>query len=313
MKFKHSFHVFVDNFSAAYKLLLYKLIVCVVAAGIFYVILSPVMRALSDAGFWDNVKNFLNAVVYGEKAGDANETLNVLANQITDCVGGGAQIAAIICPVIVVYLVEEWFFALGNYAVGSLINDKMALRANSSLILTLVRHLKDATVYASMYVPLSILYNAVVGTAIFFFVFYGMFFIPILVQVFLFTLIFVIAIVIKMTFTSDWLPALIAGKKKYGEAMRYTFSRRGKQTANVMSNFAVLVLLIFAINVGALLLTFGAGLLLTIPSSFLLLISFEFVNYYEREELKFFIDKNTVIKPDKERLPSREEFFKGEK
>ena len=79
-----------------------------------------------------------------------------------------------------------------------------------------------------------------------------------------------------------------------------------------MSNFFVLILLIFAVNVIGIVFTFGAGGLLTIPSSYIILLCFEFVNYYDREELKYFIDKNTIIKPEKEKPVTREEFFRGE-
>ena len=46
--------------------------------------------------------------------------------------------------------------------------------------------------------------------------------------------------------------------------------------------------------------------------SYIIFICFEFVNYYDREELKYFIDKNTIIKPERERAVTREEFFRGE-
>ena len=79
-----------------------------------------------------------------------------------------------------------------------------------------------------------------------------------------------------------------------------------------MSNFAVIVLIVFALNMAALILTLGAGLLITVPSSYAIIISFEFVNYYDREEIKYSIDKNTIISPAKERPLSREEFFRGD-
>ena len=66
------------------------------------------------------------------------------------------------------------------------------------------------------------------------------------------------------------------------------------------------------VNIFAGLFTLGVGLLITLPASYLLYLSFEFVNYYDREELKYFIDKNTVMKPAREKLPTREEFFRGE-
>ena len=201
---------------------------------------------------------------------------------------------------------------MGNYAAAAVINDKMALRAEQPFLGTLIRNLKEATIYNAIYVPLSILYDIVVGVAMFFLLFFLLnnvlyFFIC----VFLFVLAIVVSIVIKMTFTCDWLPALIRGKKGQLGSFKYTFCRKNKGTLTVASNFAVLVLIIFALNAAALILTFGVGLLLTIPSSYVLLISFEFVNYYDREELKYFLDKDTIVSSAKEHTPTREEFFRG--
>ena len=115
-----------------------------------------------------------------------------------------------------------------------------------------------------------------------------------------------------MTMTSDWLPALIRGKMKQGAALRYAFLRKNKNTLNVFSNYSVIVLIIVALNMAAIILTFGAGLLLTVPSSYVMLLSFEFVNYYDREDIKYFLDDRTIISSEKERPLSREEFFHGD-
>jgi len=130
-------------------------------------------------------------------------------------------------------------------------------------------------------------------------------------RIFLYIVFMVVAVSFKMVFTTDWLPAIIRGKSGQRNAFVYTFKRKGKQTLNVLSNYIVLVLLIFSLNVAAVLCTFGAGALLTIPSSYVILVCFEFVNYYDREELKYFIDKKTIIKPEKEKPLTREEFFRG--
>ena len=74
----------------------------------------------------------------------------------------------------------------------------------------------------------------------------------------------------------------------------------------------MLALIIFALNVFAIIFTFGVGSLITIPASYVVLNCFQLVNYYDREELKYFIDKKTIIKPEKEETVSREEFFRGE-
>ena len=205
-----------------------------------------------------------------------------------------------------------FFTSLGNYASAAVINDKMALRAKSPFFITLLRNLKSASLYSLMYVPLSFLYDVACVAIMYFVVFRLLVFVPLLLQIFLFATTIVFAISVKMTFASDWLPSLIRGKMKPLEAFVYTFSRKNKNTFNVLSNFVVLVLIIFALNVFALIFTFGVGALITVPASYVVLNCLQLVNYYDREELKYFLDKNTIVKPEKEEILTREEFFKGE-
>ena len=235
-----------------------------------------------------------------------HELLRLFSEKTTQVVLSGLLL-------LLVYVVANWFAALGNYAAASVINDKMSLRSNAPFFGTLIKNLKSACIYAAIYVPLSILYDMIIGAGMFFFIFFLLnSFLPFLVCIFLFVLIIIISIAVKMTFTADFLPSVIRGKAKYGAALKYTFSRKNKGTFSVLSNFLVLGLIIIGLNVAAFICTLGTGLLITVPASYLILISFEFVNYYDREEIKYFVDKNTIIKPAKEHALTREEFFRGE-
>ena len=90
----------------------------------------------------------------------------------------------------------------------------MALRANSPFLNTLISNLKSAAIYNAIYVPLSIAYDLLIGVAMFFLLFFLLNnILYFLVSVFLFVLAIVVAVTIKMTFTCDWLPALIRGKR----------------------------------------------------------------------------------------------------
>lgn len=252
-------------------------------------------------GNLDSMANFRKEIIAGYEA-----ILHLFSVKTTAFVLSGLLL-------LLVYIVATWFSAIGNYAAACVINDKMSLRANSPFFITLIKNLKAACIYSAIYVPLSIVYDLLIGVGMFFLIF-SLFtsFLPLLVCIFLFALVMVVSIAVKMTFTADFLPALIRGKAKYGAALKYTFSRKNKSTFNVLSNFLVIGLIIMGLNVAALLCTLGVGLLITVPASFLILISFEFVNYYDREEIKYFIDKNTIVKPAKERALTREEFFRGE-
>lgn len=318
MKFKHTFHVFVDNFSIAYKQLLYRLIIGVIALTIGICCLSPFVSDFINSEALNNliesVRHFIFEFLNG-RVGTLEETsvtikeayvqvIELLNTRISEIVLMGLLI-------LVLLIIEKWFTGLGNYTTAVLINDKMALRANSPFMGTLISHLKEAALYNLIYVPLSFFYDlavCVILCVVLFFMLTGIQFL--LINVFLFTLMMILAISLKMTFTCDWLPALIRGKMSQKKAIAYSFSRKGKNTLNIFSNFLVLCIFILGVNT-ATIFTFGVGALLTVPSSYVIIICFEMVNYYDREEIRYFVDKDTIIKPEKERVLSREEFFKG--
>lgn len=318
MKFKHTFHVFVDNFAVTYKQLLYRLVIGVIFSLLSAAVIYPFVQAGTPEvtnllnGFSELVKNLVEGEpgLAAEATRRIRDALEALAGLITQHRG---DIALGITGLVFVYIVQKFFAVIGNYATAAVINDKMALHANSPFMTTLVHNLKPASLYALMYVPLSFLYDFIVVAALFFLVFYGLAFLHMIVlQLFLFVTAVVIAVSFKMVFTTDWLPSLIRGKMNHGHAFLYTFDRKKKNTFNVLSNFVVLIVIIFGLNVAGIVFTFGTAALITIPSSYVILMCFEFVNFYDREELKYFIDKNTIIKPDKEKAVTREQFFRGE-
>ncbi len=320
MRFKHTFHVFVDNFTIIYKQLLYRLVILLISGLITFAVVYPFIMDLINSDqlqlLLDNAWTYLSNLLNGKI-----EELGQLAENVKKAFGAFMELLQTKLPsfvlslllLVLVRIVSKWFEGLGNYATAACINDKMALRAKQPFLTTLIKNLKDAAIYNLIYVPMSVVYDVIVAVAMFFLLFFLLnHVLYFLISVFLFTLALVFSIIIKMTFTTDWLPSLIRGKKGQRGAFLYTFSRNGKNTLHIMSDFAVLVILIFALNVTVGLSTLGVGLLLTIPSSYVCLICFEFVNYYDREGLKYFIGENNIVSTKKERDLTREEFFRGE-
>lgn len=321
MKFRHTLQILIDNFSVTYKQLLYKLVIALITIGLSTAILYPLWRMFTNLPEFKNliegVKNFFNNLIEGniEELGDINirDKVKSALDSIKALIKSHTTVIALgIAGLILIRLIGMFLSSLGNYAAAAVINDKMALRAQSPFFITLLRNIKDASLYSLMYVPLSFLYDTICVALMYFVVFKLLAFVPILVKIFIFATTIVFAITVKLTFASDWLPALIRGKMKQLDAFAYTFSRKNKKTFNVLSNFVILALIIFALNVFALIFTFGVGVLITVPASYVVLNCFQLVNYYDREELKYFLDKNTIIKPEKEEVLTREEFFKGE-
>ncbi len=321
MKFKRTFHVFVDNFSSTYKLLVYKLIVWLVFIGISVGVMYPTVDNITGTTVYtDLMKNVQDLISVFLNGND----LTTLYNAAIDVREGikaiwvlfeslqGEVIFSLIL-IALIYMVQQFFQGLGHYTSALLINDRMGLHARSSFTGTLIKNLGNACVYNVIYVPISFLYDIICTAgfgALLYFAYKQN--VPILLLVLLASIIFVAVICVKMTFTTDWLPALVCSKMKNGKAMCLSFRRKKEAIPAMLSNYAVLCLFIMAINVGAVLLTFGAGLLITIPACYIVLQCFQLVTYYGDNNLAYFIDKDTVVKPVRTKEMTREEFFRGE-
>ncbi|MCM1438425.1 MAG: hypothetical protein NC131_04345 [Roseburia sp.] len=320
MEFKHAFHVFVDNFSTTYKLLVYRLITLAITIGLSCAVLVPAVGCIADTVQYTALKTSFSTL-WSDIFALNLENLQTSADAVKSASGAFkgmlsdkswlvAVVAVCMCAV---FFIDRFMVNVGNYVTGALIHDKMVMHTNTPFTYTLFKNIKKACLYSIIYTPIAFVYDAlclVIMWAIISMGFKGLS--VTLIKIFLVAILFLVFSAVKYTFITDWLPSLIHSKMNNGKAIAYTFLRKGKRTGAVLSNALVLKLIVFALNVAAGLFTFGAGLLLTMPASSLILLSYNFVNYFDANEYKYFVDAYTVIGPKKDAPVSREEFFRGE-
>lgn len=320
MEFKHAFHVFVDNFATTYKLLVYRLIIIAVCAGLGCAVVIPTLNNILGTAQYEQLSTKFSELWTQIISLDTAELKNSLRS-VLDAIGEFEQLiisdkawlvsVAGVC-LAVVYLIYKFLVSVGDYVTGALVNDRMAMHAKSYFTVTLFKNIRQTLTYAAIYAPIAFAYDLLCVTLMWAIVFVGLGFVPAMIKIFLLAVLFMVFSAIKFTFTSDWLPSLIHAKSTHRNAIIYTFSRKGKNTGGVFSNALVIRLTVIALNVVATLFTFGAGLLLTMPATALIQICFWFVNYFDCSKLKYFVDEYTVIGPKKETPPTREQFFKGD-
>lgn len=320
MEFKHAFHVFVDNFSTTYKLLVYRLIVLAITVGLSCAVLVPAIGRIADTAQYDTLRTscstlWANIIALDfdnirESAEAVRSALSSFKAMLSDKSWLVATVAVCMC---VVLIIDRFLTGIGNYVTGALVHDKMVMHTNSPFTFTLFKNIKQAVLYSLIFAPVTFVYDAICVVIMWAVVSVGLKVLPItLIKIFIAAFIFLLFSAVKLMFTTDWLPALIHAKMKHGKALAYTFMRKGKRSGAVFSNALVLKLIVFGLNVAAGLFTFGAGLLLTLPASSLILSSYSFVNYFDSNELKYFVDAYTVVGPKKDTPVTLEEFFKGE-
>lgn len=320
MRFKHAFHVFVDNFSTTYKILLYKILVGVITAALSCAVIIPTLNNILSTSQYAELQRTAQQL-WSDIIALNMESLSTELSELKSAIGSfgkllsekaGLVAAAGVCLALVM-IIGRFLAGIGQYVTGALVNDKMALHANSPFIGTLVKNLKHACLYSVIYAPVTFLYDVIGGVIIWAIVFLALRFVKMaLIKIFLVMLLAILLVCVRTTFASDWLPALVHSKMNNRKAIAYALPRRGKKTGGAFSTMLVLILTIFALNFAAGLFTFGAGLLITLPASTLILICFRFVNYFDGNKLKYFVDEYTVIGPNKESPVTKEEFFRGD-
>lgn len=312
MIFKNSFHLLVDNFTLGFKMLLYKLICWAVTIGLSAALLYPTLSALfSSVPFIEAselIVDFFKALVSGNTdflatfAEQLSEKMSALISYIQNNMTG---VVYFVLSVALVVLVARFLSGLGNFAFGYLIDNKMSSYAKVSFTGALVSNLGKASLWQLIYVPVTFVYDLIVLAVCytFFLILLNVISISLVaafMALMLSVALFLCSQALKLTFFNGVVPALVCDKMKMGAAIRAGVSSCKGRFSMMFTTYLVAVLIILCTNVLCGVSSFGAALLLTIPVSYLLLICIQFVSGYTFSRKKYFLNKDTIVKPERE-------------
>lgn len=306
MLFRNSLRVLMENFKNAYKILLYKLAIGLIAAALCCAMILPglndILQSEPVQNLQQTLSEFLSALFSGHTAelDSAREGLfgeNGAFKQLGDLLLARAtEIILTLIGCSFVWLLQRFADSLCYFAVGSVINDKMEKYATTRLSISYVSNLKKATVFSLAYVPVSFLFDAACACLAFVLLSY----LPLLFALFLTVLSIVLLQSLKLTLTGRWMPAMTADGARLNEAIVCKDKAENKQLTRVFSHYLVVAYAIFIVNVAAAVFTFGSALLITIPTSYLYLICTQYVHYFTLKGKKYFLTFDKIIKnPDR--------------
>ncbi len=300
----------VNNFSNVYKLLLFRLITDVVFLSLSYAVVTLGLHVIFGSEQAREIVTLLGDFFKSLASGDS-AFLSGFSEQFTGAVAAflhllGTQIGSIVWSVVgvaLLYLLSRFFNGTAMFAMGQMINDRMETYGITRFSSAYFKNLLRATLYHAAYVPVAFFYDLFSLVACWFFFFFTPSFLPSwgLVTVFvglsLSMAAFICLQALKMAFVSAWMPGIIADGKGVFAACKESF-RGIKGFSGRFSQFLIAIYLIAAVNVVFALCTFGSALLITVPASYLLILSIQFVNYYEDNGKKYFLSYRTISGAD---------------
>ena len=305
MLFRNAIRLLAENFKNVYKIALYKVVITLLATALCTAILLPQLISIINSApmeaFVKDVKDFFGAFfsvnaakmqlaqesLLGED-GTIKNVLQLIASKpmpiILSCVG---------C--VVVYFCSKFFDAIGNYAIGGVLNDKMSAYADTGFFTAYVRDFGRACKYSILYSLASFACEIVCVALIVLFLATTY----VLVAVFLSITAVVVLQSLKMTWLGNWMPAMVDSRESLSDSMKEVH-KETHFVGKMFSTYLVTCYFVVLLNVAATVFSFGSALIITLPASFVLFICVQFVHYYTVRGKKYFISFDRIAtNPDK--------------
>lgn len=294
MNFINYMKISFSNFDKMWKQALFRIIVwCVVLALIapFYNVVKDVV--LSNWNF-ELFKEFASAGLFLGKnvaitfAAVAETLIAALTMLFTKYLAAGIYIAFIL------FIVRPFLMNIGRYVVSEMMYGYMSSHAKHGFCSSMIRTLKNSLAYAILRTLFCLPFNVVLAGA-----FYGLLLVEgaefAIAMPFIFLAIFTVVASLKQILIMSWAPAMVVSgenvAKAFGIGIKASFRGFGKSIAFAASvNF-----------MGALLaLGFGVfSLVIIVPLSAIITSSFEMMNFFSCQGMRYYTDKDTVLSSKK--------------
>lgn len=297
MRFRNSFHLLIDNFGIVYKMLLYKLIVGLCSIGLFFALIYPnisfILSGEEIGNIAELVKQFFVAITSGDSEflrgfndvfqAELNDLISLIASRPQNIIWSAVWF-------IFGIVVTRFLDTLGNFTFSRMINEKMNSYKDASFFDSFIKSMGKGSVYSICYVGITFLYDIIVIAACYFLFFSLVSSLSGVVSVFFSITVCFIMQAVKLTFMTNWTPAIIEGGLTNGKAFVYGLKSKVKYKSRMFSTYLISIYILVVLNVLFGVCTLFSGLLLTVPASFLFLICLQFVNYYTIEGKKYFVN-----------------------
>lgn len=305
MRFRNTIHLLMDNFHIIYKMLLYKLVISLLTVSIALSIIIPGLSYIFESdeliAFGNTVWQFFFSLFSGDEVkvaeyeGMIAQAFTALTSLVFSKV---SNLIGVIVGILLTYILMRFLDAVGHFAFGGMLNDKMASYAEISLFASLTKNIGRGSVYSIFYVLISFVYDAVNVYLCYLLFFRAVSAVSLLLALFVAAVLTFALQAIKKMYLYGWMPAMITDGKRCWQGFAYSFKVKVGQKMRIFSNYLVAEFIVITINIVFAVCTLGAALFVTIPASFFLYVCMQFVNYYTLEGKKYFVNHYKIARND---------------
>lgn len=296
------------NKSLCFKVLFCRVIIYVICFTICYFLakatILPIIKSSEVSAVFDTLRivvdKFFSSnpetvdVVMSTVNVELTNELKAVNDLVLSKIGG---IVGSIIGVILMLLVLTFVLGVIDYTVGVLVNDYMSSLKQSNFLNTMFENFANACKYGIYRLVALLLYNVIMYSlvlALSLLLVYLIDFLALPIAV----LLFILVNVNRQALAGQTLPNMICGEMATFKAFIQNFKQidKGALKERFMSYF-ILGVVMFAVNVISGISTFYVALLLTIPFSAVIYSVIKFVDYYQRNNKKYYVTYDDIVIP----------------
>ena len=305
MELKHSLNLLASRYSVVFKVLVYFLIMTAICVAILVSIMTPAMdplfNSIKDAQIVDNaVGTVMQMLTQNITYADGVVELSNIYTTLVNIIGNYTHELIIFYVLIsVVFFFYRLFISMTSVPISSVINDYMNTSVHKSVVSALAENLWVSIKYAFF----ATLLNQLINTGL------GIMSYQILLStvgswgIFSFTFVLILLLLIlslKYALLLGWVPIIVNEKKPVLKAFAESIKRcKNWFRYGFLSSF-MLYLFVIASTILLGIATCFVMVPIIAVSEIVVLRIIELVCYYNVYKKRYYIDRNTIIKPREE-------------
>ncbi|MDR0426537.1 MAG: hypothetical protein LBH24_05120 [Clostridiales bacterium] len=292
MSFKNALKLLLSKYRLFWVILLFLLAVFVVLASLSVSFAINIYRALEAAGIGGYLGEFVRFMLGGNGLGQTVEKLGELTARIARLFSTDPILRANSTLWIILVLTVVYRFLLGLYELPLIRVLRGALRENGryGFVASLFPHFGKVCLFSLLKMAVMTLYDAAMGVVLYYLVRLVLLTGLTLLVPFVFALAFLCLLVLRFGLISGWAPAVLEEKMNPFRALGYSVRQFFGAFGPLFSLFAVVWILMIAINALVGVFTFGAGLVVTVPLFMLFINCLNIVFYYNHHTKRYYIE-----------------------
>ncbi len=301
MSIKISLRMLLNRFEMIGEIMLFLLVFAVLFCSLGAIFVQPIIQSAVDLGLGKNISDFFASILSRNEIAVIYENGQGIVETVKQIfVGKEGIIFETVAVPVLLFVIFNLFANMYELPLCKVLEGRMSSNAKLSLMGNVI----SLAGKSSLYVLVRLLFT-VITDVIFFFIMWGGYKLLTLSSMtllipFVLLLLFFTLISLRRCFIVVWIENIVIGKMKIFPALAQSAKSGFGHFWSVFSRYFVCWLIVYVFNGLMALLTFGVGLIISIPASVLFLKIFEMTAYYSWNNMRFYLDGNTIIGPKQE-------------